>query len=112
MSDPDCLVLHLEEYNDNIQIVDTSLYIFYDKKQEFFVIRGKRKHECSDKFIPYSFICISEKDLADFIKYVICPFNKVKEILYNFPDLPANSNEITYNFLQNYNINFYIKDNK
>lgn len=108
MSHPDCLVLQLEEYdNNNIQNVDTSLYIFYDKKQEFFVIRGKRKYEHSYQFIPYSFICISENDLANFIEYVICPYNKVKEILYNFPNFPRNSNEITYDFLDNYENKIY-----
>jgi hypothetical protein len=102
MSVTDCLVLQIEEYDDDKQCVYTCLYIFYDKKEENYVIRGKQKHKCSSQFIPYSFVCLSEKGLADFIEYAICPYNKVNEILYNFPDLPRNSNEITFDFLDNY----------
>ena len=47
----------------------------------------------------YSFECEFGHELADFIQYVICPHNKVNEILYNYDNLPKDPNKISFEFL-------------
>jgi hypothetical protein len=34
------------------------------------------------------------------LKYIICKENTINEVLYNYDNLPATSNEITFEFLQ------------
>ena len=50
----------------------------------------------------YSFICEFAHDLTDFLEYIICKTNRVNEILYNYDNLPNDSNEITFEFLKKY----------
>ena len=95
----DCLVLKLEEVEENTGKIDTTVYVIYDKRNHKYLIRGSRR--LSPKYEPcaYSFECEYANDLADFIEYLFCPENKVNEILYNYDNLPFNSNDITFDFL-------------
>ena len=99
---PDCLVLKLEENEADSKNIDTTVYIFYDKKEHNYVIRGQRR--CSDNIhsCTYSFVSEHLNSVADFLQYVICSNNTVNEILYNFDSLPIDSNEITYELLKKY----------
>jgi hypothetical protein len=105
---PDCLVLKLEENevsevnNKNTGRVDTTIYIFYDKKEKNYVLRGQRRWSVGCQSCAYSFVCKSEVDLADFLQYIFCKKNTVNEILYNYDNLPKISNEITFDFLNKY----------
>jgi hypothetical protein len=95
----DCLVLKLEEIDVDLNDIDTTVYIIYDKRNHTYLIRGRRKwlpirHSCS-----YSYECKNARDLVSFLQYLICPKNKVNEILYNYDNLPENPNEITFDFL-------------
>jgi len=98
----DCLVLKLEEIETSTKMVDTSVYIFYDVKEENYVIRGQRRWTQKHPSCTYSFVCEYANDLADFLQYIICKNNKVNEILYNYDNFPKYSNDITFEFLKKY----------
>lgn len=99
---PDCLVLKLEEIDVDSKEIDTTLYILYDKRRHRYLVRGQRKWKPIHQSCTYSFECKFVRELADFIQYVICPKNRVNEILYNYDNLPDNPHEITYEFLHDY----------
>lgn len=104
---PDTLVLKIVEYDDVSLKVDTTLYILYDKSIHRFVIRGKRNETRQFQSCTYSFECKHEEDLADFIRFVIDKKNNVSYILYNYDNLPGDSNNITFDFLRNYDDRTY-----
>lgn len=96
---PDCLVLKIVEKDSDTDEVDTTLFVLYDYYQDTFVIRGKRQNTVRVISAPYSFICHSATDLVDFISFVICKDNKWSYTLYNCDNLPSDSVEIDYDFL-------------
>ena len=107
---PDCLVLKIEEY-DYLNVIDTTLYILYDQKEENYVIRGKRKNcknnhdessTCKTNYesCTYSFICKNKIDLQFFISFVICKSSLITFVLYNYDNLFVDSNNITYEYLK------------
>lgn len=96
---PDTLVLKIIEYYDYDK-KDTILYILYDKSSERYVIRGKRHETNLIKNCTYSFECDTTYGLAEFIQFLIVPFNNISVILYNYTNLPLTSDEITYEFLE------------
>jgi len=102
----DCLVLKLEEiYTDDSGIggdIDTVVYILFDKKKSKFIIRGERKPTLKYTSSTYSFECNLKTDLVDFLRYVICSQNVVNETLFNYKNLPRNSNEITFESLKTF----------
>ena len=99
---PDCLVLKLEEVEKGTNNIDTTIYIFYDKKTHHYFVRGRRRWTPQVQSCTYSFQCEFAKDLADFLQYVICKKNKVNEILYNYDNFPSESNDVTFDFLNDY----------
>jgi hypothetical protein len=104
---PDCLVFKFEEVESITKKVDTTVYVFYDKKEHNYVIRGQRRwspvyHSCS-----YSFVSEDVNDLADFLQYIICKDNYVNEVLFNYDNLPVVSNEITFEFLNQFDHDDY-----
>jgi hypothetical protein len=96
---PDCLVLKIQEYDSETRLLDTSIFVLYDKKNHQFVLRGHRRNTKRQDACTYSFVCNYAKDLADFISFVICRENLWTYVLYNYDNLPADSNDITYEFL-------------
>jgi hypothetical protein len=95
----DCLVIKIQEYIDNK--LDTTLYIFYDKNEETYIIRGKRSIVLEEKCpAPYSFSCKYASDLLIFINCVICKKSKISYTLYNYNDLPYESSDIDFEYLQ------------
>ena len=101
MTEPpaDCLVLKIEEYDIDNGNLDTTLFIIYDKKEHKYVIRGKR-NSLSMESCTYSFNCEFAHELFDFITVVISKKNHWSYVLYNYDNLPATSDEITYEFLK------------
>jgi hypothetical protein len=101
MTEPstDCLVLKIEEYDIDNKSLDTTLFVIYDKKEHQFIIRGKRSSISMDS-CTYSFNCEFASELFDFITFVICKKNQWTYVLYNYDNLPATSDEITYDFLK------------
>lgn len=95
----DCLVLKIEERSPYKNVLDTIIYILYDKKEHHFVIRGKRYSKNIVDY-PFSFICEFAEELADFISFAIDKDEKWSYILYNYDNLPYTSNEISYDFLE------------
>jgi hypothetical protein len=100
MSGPtDCLTLKIQEYDIDDNTLDTTLYIIYDKKEHHYVLRGKRNDKTL-KSEAFSFNCEFAHELIDFITFVICKKNNWSYILYNYDNLPATSDEITYDFMK------------
>jgi hypothetical protein len=98
----DCLVLKIEEFDADTHENDTNLYVLYDTNNSRYIIRGRRKWTPKTNACEYSFVCDDEDELAHFLQYVICKQNKINEILYNYDNLPTDSNDITFEFLNNY----------
>ena len=103
----DCLVLKIEERETDVEILDTTIYVIYDKKERNYVIRGKRRVTNNIDACTYSFVCKDHIDLADFLSFVICKENLWTYVLYNYDNLPYDSNDITYEFLKEYESNVY-----
>jgi hypothetical protein len=78
------------------------MYIIYDKKNHKYLIRGRRRITPTEQSCTYSYVCESAYDLSDFIEYLIGPHNKINEILYNYDNFPENPDEITFDFLNEY----------
>jgi hypothetical protein len=94
----DCLVLKISEYlTDNEP--DNVLYVFYDKMLHHFFIRGAQS-SARFEFYPYSFRCEFAKDLEQFIHAIISSDSKVVYELLNYTDLPVESDDITYEYLE------------
>ena len=96
---PDTLVLQIREFDLDTNRLDTTLFVLYDQRTDRYVIRGNRKEVPRIDPCIYSFECESARDLADFIEFVIDKTNKISYILYNYDNLPEESNEITYDML-------------
>ena len=103
----DCLVLKIEERETDVEILDTTIYVIYDKRERNYVIRGKRRATEIADSCTYSFVCKDHRDLADFLSFVICKENLWTYVLYNYDNLPYDSNDITYEFLKEYESNVY-----
>ena len=97
----DCLVLKIEEYSDGD--IDTTLFVLYDVNESQFLIFGKRSEVFGKpQPVPYSFKCNYAEDLADFISFAICKKNKWSYTLYNYDNLPGNTDDITFEYLKEY----------
>lgn len=105
----DCLVLKIEERDkDSIShVLDTTMYVLYDKKEHNFVIRGKRKETTTRKSCTYSYICETVHELEYFISFIICKDNLWTYVLYNYDNLPSNSNLISYDLFADMESEFY-----
>ena len=103
----DCLVLKIEERDADNGELDMTVYVIYDKSEHNYVVRGQR---CSLKYsdsCTYSFVCNDYRDLADFLSFVICKKNLWIYVLYNYDNLHYDSNDITYEFLNENESNVY-----
>lgn len=107
MCNPDCLVFKLEEVERETLLIDTTLYIIYDKKNHKFLLRGRRRWTPKCQSCTYSFECEFASELVDFIQYIICPRNKLNETLYNYDNLSEDPNEITFEFLRDHDHSDY-----
>jgi hypothetical protein len=103
----DCLVLKIEERETDVEILDTTIYVIYDKRDRNYVVRGKRRATEIADSCTYSFVCKDHRDLADFLSFVVCKENSWTYVLYNYDNLPYDSNDITYEFLKEYESNVY-----
>jgi hypothetical protein len=96
----DCLVLKIVETDPDAQKTDTELYVIYDKMQERFIIRGKRRDTRKITSSPYSFNCDTAADVYNFIEITICRFNLISYTLYNYDNL---TDDNTFEFLHRCN---------
>ena len=103
----DCLVFKFEEIEEDSEKIDTTVYVLYDKNEHHYVVRGQRRWSEKVQSCTYSFNSESAQDVADFLQYIICKENTVNETLMNYDNLPGSSNDITYEFLQEYCHNDY-----
>jgi hypothetical protein len=103
----DCLVLKIEEHDAVSGELDATIYVIYDKRERNYVIRGKRRVTETADACTYSFVCKDHRDLADFLSFVICKENLWTYVLYNYDNLSYDSNDITYEFLNENESNVY-----
>lgn len=85
----DCLILKVEEVNDDRRIVDNEIFILFDKNTETYVLRGRRTE-------TYSFSSKTSDDVLNFLAFIIDNNNLLNYRLYNNKDLPLDSDDITY----------------
>lgn len=102
----DCLVFKLVEIEADTDIIDNTIYITYDNRHGKYLIRGKR-NTLKVQSCEYSYECTSARDLADFIQYLICPENLVHEVLYSYETLPEDPDDITFDYLAEYDHPFF-----
>jgi hypothetical protein len=93
----DCLVLRIFDKDSLKDNKTANLFILYDVKTREYVIRGSNDHVY--RFVPFSFTCRYRDDLIDFIEIFLCKQCNWSYELYNYDNLPAESNDITYEFL-------------
>ena len=103
----DCLVLKIEEIEEETNKLDTTVYIIYDKKNHKYLIRGRRRWTPNCQSCTYSFDCDYAEDLAYFFKYLVCPDNRINEVLFNYNNLPEDPDDISFEFLHNYDHSDY-----
>jgi len=99
---PDCLVFKFEEVEKDTGNIDTTVYVLFDQRKEKYIVRGQRRWTPKCQSCSYSFECGHICDLVEFLQYLVCRDNTVNEILYNYDNLPDDSNKITYEFLHDY----------
>ncbi len=104
---PDCLVLKIEEHDIDTYYLDNTVFIFYDSRNGCHVIRGKRCNIRGEESPTYSFISGVTSSLIEFLTTVICKENLWTFVLYNFDNLPEDSNDITYEFLKDNESDLY-----
>lgn len=104
MSSSDCLTLLVELLDT--ETLDTKvqgkLYILFDSNNNQFIIRGCNDLDLSN-YYPYSFLVDehNKKDLVDFID-LFSNEDQIRLTIYNFNDLPLTSEEITFEYLEEY----------
>ena len=96
---PDCLVLKIEEIDISKDVLDTSVFVFYDQREKKYVVRGRRRWTPAIRSCTYSYDCESIDDMVDFLSYIISKNNRINEILYNFDNLSDDSNDVTFEFI-------------
>ena len=96
---PDCLVLKIEEHDVETKELDTTLYVLYDKKYHNYVVRGRRPITNVHQSCEYAFVCEDVHDLVYFITFVISKKNLWTYVLYNYDNLPIETDDLTFEFL-------------
>ena len=106
---PDTLVFKIEERETGTTTsrLDTTVYIFYDKKEHNYVIRGRRRVDPNQFSCEYSFVSENIDDLMYFLTFVICKKNLWTYVLYNYDNLPVDSNDVSFDFLYSYDHSDY-----
>jgi len=97
------LILCIEECDSRSTFcpIDARLFIGWSHETGTFFVRGRRDDTRTSNYVPYAFQCVFERDLYDFIKFVLGKSNS-NIILYNFNNIiQTNVDEITYEFLEN-----------
>lgn len=98
-----CLVLCIDECDNNndINSIDTRLFVTYDYENDNYVVYGKRDDTNSIKHQPYFFRCNSTNDLYNFMSFVIDVENRCNITLYNYNNMPIDCEAVDYEFMQN-----------
>jgi hypothetical protein len=97
---PDCLVLRLVEVTSNTRLgYDQEMFIIWDDRLKKFYVYGKRVVTSTYDSQPYIYTFKSSKHVLNFIDLLCFPDRFTVE-LYNYDNLPRNSNDITFEFLK------------
>ncbi len=81
--------------------IDNRIFIGHCSDNTFF-IKGKRENSNDHDFVPYSFICESERSIFDFVKFSCDNGLSVDIVLYNFNNLKkfTNCDDMSYEFFE------------
>ena len=93
----DSLILKIVEYDSETLLIANKIYVLYDKYN--YILRGEKTKQPTGIVISYSFSCSDYKSLADFICLMMKDCNELHYSLYVHPDLPIQSDRITYDTL-------------
>jgi hypothetical protein len=106
---PDCIVLKIEEQDSDTYELDHTVFILYDSMKRQYIIRGKRASLLLGKQTSptYSFVCDEPHNLVSFLTTIISKKNLWTYTLYNYDNLSEDSNNITYEFLKEYECEQY-----
>ena len=99
----DCLVLRVVENTCSKFKYDQEVFILWDTFLKKYIIRGRRspfRRGCAHGN-PYSYTCTHMLDVLNFLYLIIDPTNDCKFELYNYDNLPYDSDDITVDFLSN-----------
>ncbi len=96
------LIFYIEEHTESDDI-DTCLFVGWDNASGNFFIRGKRLDYDNMSYVPYSFVCGSKSDVANFVAFVCGYDSFVSVTCYNFNNiLDMESSELTYEFFESH----------
>jgi hypothetical protein len=99
----DTLVLKIVE-NDNYNREVLRVYVFYDHKLDTYGIRGGYNTTNTRRFAKFSFYCDSLCNVTEYLHMLFDKFDGLTVALVNYPDLPIDSNDITYHLLKDYDV--------
>jgi len=95
----DCLVLRIIENTHSTSRYDQEVFIIWDTLFKQYIIRGCRSTTRSVPGVPYSYTCTRMVDVLNFLFLIIDPANDCTFEIYNYDNLPPDSNNITFEFL-------------
>lgn len=101
----DCLVLLVESMDTEINQVLGKVYVLYDSVNDLYLVRGRNINDDDPDAYLKSFSFVSYGDNYDSIVDFIDLFSTEEQMritLYNFDDLPLTSEEIKYEYLEEY----------
>jgi hypothetical protein len=96
----DTLVLRIEEYTDDDNLIMIRVFVFYDTEKSRYALRGNRYYydELGDltSECPFSYYCKRRFHAFDFIRQIFVDYDSLTFALLNYADLPLSSDSIQY----------------
>jgi hypothetical protein len=80
-----CLVLKIDEHCSQNGIIDTTIYIIHNQRNNQYFIYGKRANTPTAPAIPYAFTCITIDHVTMFIEFAMWKNNAFSYTMYNLP---------------------------
>jgi len=106
-SSSDCLVLLIEGYDPELNISVNKTYVLYDNVNQQYLVRGLDfDKETQKKSFSFTVDYDATESIVDFTDF-FSSGDQVKIAVYNFDDLPLTSEEITYEYLEDYSSEEY-----
>ena len=80
-----CLVLKIDEHCSQNGIIDTTIYIIHNPRNNQYFIYGKRADTPTSAAIPYAFVCNQLESATTFIEFAMWKQNTFSYTMYNLP---------------------------
>jgi len=99
-----CLVLCIEEHDDDNNSIDTRVFVSYNEADKMYVINGKRldliKNDKIAFFQPFMFCTESSNNVLDFLSLTLDIKSRFSYTLFNYNNLSYDKTDITYSFME------------